>query len=83
MKLPAWIMKWLNAYNINFERFRELLDSLQDKIDLPDEWKNAVSVWLDEHGVLNTEVILAFVTLVYVELKSGAPGYHKDHGGLA
>ena len=83
MSLPAWVEGWLFTHGLNVKGFKELLVRIADKIDLPEEWKSAASVWIDNNTTLSPEVILAFVALVYAELKSGAPGYSPEHGGLA
>jgi hypothetical protein len=83
MKVPSWVIKWLTGHQLNIEAFKEKLGEVADKIDAPEEWKTAVSLWLDENATLSPEVVLAFVALVYAELTSGAPGYNPGHGGLA
>lgn len=83
MRVPAWVVKWLSAYGLNVEGFKELLAKLADKVDAPEEWRTAVGLWIDENTTLSPEIVLSFVALVYAELKSGAPGYNFQHGGGA
>lgn len=81
--VPSWVVKWLSAYGLSVEGFKAKLLELADKIDAPEEWKTQISMWIDEHTTINAETVLAFVALVYAELRSGAPGYNRDAGGLA
>ncbi len=80
MTLPAVILTFLAAYGINTKAFEGFINDLADKLTLPQEWKDAAGVWLQEHTALSAEKIIAIVNLTYAELTSPTPGYDSDHG---
>ena len=80
MTLPKFLTAFLAAYGINVEKLTAFLESKSDKLGLPEEWKNAAGVWLQEHTTLSAEKVLAIVAIVYAELTSPNPGYDHEHG---
>lgn len=83
--IPAWVNVWLEKVGISLSAFLDAFNRLAEKYDAPDELKTAVATWIEQNvaSKLNPDVILAFVTLVYTEYRSGAPGYNKGHLGGA
>jgi len=82
MRLPKWIVAWLDAAGIAADDFLRIFEAAAAKFDAPTELIDHVSVWVQENvkGSLKPEVVLAFASLVVAELKSGAPGYDPDAG---
>lgn len=80
MNLPKFLTDFLAAYGINVKEFEGFLNTTSDKLGLPQEWKDAAGVWLNEHTNLSAEKIIALVAIAYAELTSPNPGYDHEHG---
>lgn len=81
MKLPSWMLTWLKSYGIAADGLLAEILRLADKLDLPEEWQDRLSLWFQEHTTLDSDKIMVFVTTIYSELTSPAPGYDPNHGG--
>ena len=84
MKVPGWVVKWLEAAGIAADDFLRIFEEAAKKIDAPQELIDTVSLWVQENvkAQLSPQVVLSFATLVVAELKSGAPGYDPDASTL-
>mgnify|MGYP001584059763 CR=1 FL=1 len=78
-----WIEKWLVAKGVAADGFTAYVLSLAETENVPEIWRAKAASWLQEHTQLSAEEIMAFVTLAYIELNSGHPGWNRDAGGIA
>lgn len=80
-----YLEEWLKAAGIAVSDFETVIHGAMEKFDVPSEVIDAVSTWVQENAKapLTSERILAFAAFAFAELKSGAPGYNPDAGGLA
>jgi len=83
MKLPKWVVAWLEAEGVAVEAFTEYLKGVAVKVDAPETLVTGVVEWIKANATISADKILAFAMLVVAELKSGHPGYNADHGGEA
>ena len=85
MKLPMWVLVWLEAEGVAVAAFTAYLTEAAAKVDTPEALTNGIVEWIKANivGAFDPARILAFAMLVVAELKSGSPGYNPDAGGVA
>ncbi len=82
--LPAWAQAWLTGAGVAVDAFAKFVHEAAKKVDAPQDLEAKIVNWITDNVAqkLNPSTVLAFAMLVVAELRSGRPGYRKDHGGL-
>jgi hypothetical protein len=73
----------LHALGLGADAFIAFLKRLFEAGSIPEDAQNEIITWLTEHLNMAEDKATAIALLIIAEVKSGDPGYNKDHGSLA